>query len=429
MSLINQMLKDLDARRERENGSRWDEALQDLPSVAGKKAPSGRRLHVALAALVATGLLVLGIGLWRGRLRPAPSASANRPISSRKLAASATQKVGVPEGVSRKVVKREVPHREVASPQEAAGHRKAASPPVPSSAKSLVAVAPAPSRHRARPVKAFAPPKTVAVKGATVVPAHLPAHKAPVNATAAPQKPERKRLAKVLPTPVGQRRKSAVALRRQEGVAPGRLARVPHVATPQSEAEAAFRRGVADLRRGRDRSAEADLREALAEDAGQLKARRTLVAFLLQNGRISEAAGLLAGGIKVAPSYLPFREGYARILVGEGAWSTARAVLLQGGRPKLSRHPEFFALSAAISQRLGDYAAAADIYRKLVTLRPETGVWWMGLGLAQESRGKDNAAARAYRQAMACADLNVDLRRFVAAREAAIGEKPNSVKR
>ncbi len=418
MSLINQMLKDLEDRRQKETVSRRDEALQDLPTVAGNPPATRRGLRLAVAALVVLGLFGGGIGLWQSRSHHSSVAPPARPIPPRKVAA----KPLVPVSMVKPELKAKRTKEEArTSPSVPPSLEKTVTGRGAPSGKSAAGVASAggghpkaqaeasPSGRRAAPEKAAAahprPPAATKARRASPVSGPLPAGSPLTKIAAAAASPTKQ---------------SSPTAKRPGARNAGGLAKTPHAVSPQEEAQAAYRRGTEDLRQRRYRSAEADLQEALAADKGHLKARETLVNLLLRSGRVSEAAALLAEGVTVAPGYLPFRTGYARILVGEGDLAEAKAVLLKGDRPKLAADPGFFALLAAISQRSGDYPGAAAIYRKLINRRPEAGIWWMGLGIALESEGDKTPAVEAYRKALTCDDLNADLRRFVASRASAI---------
>lgn len=215
-------------------------------------------------------------------------------------------------------------------------------------------------------------------------------------------------------TAAAPRQKPAVGARAEPDDKPGlQVAKTPATAAPGQRAEGAYRKGAAALRQGRYPEAEANLRQALVHDPGHLPAREGLAAHLLRSGRISEAAAILIEGLRTAPDHIPFKKGYARLLVDQGALPQAMALLERGALPQVQDDPEYHVLLAAVCQRLGKHSLAAQTYRRVLARWPHTGVWWMGLGIALESEGQEDEAVQAYRKALENGDLRPDLMSYV----------------
>ncbi len=196
-------------------------------------------------------------------------------------------------------------------------------------------------------------------------------------------------------------------------VAEGQVAKVLLGDTQASEAERAFLQASAALGRNDWPAAERLLRRALNLDGEHLQAREVLAGRLLQVGRISEAFSLLAEGLRLQPEHLAFRKPYARLLVDQGAIQEALQTLLRGELPAVQADPEAHALLAAIYQQLGEYSLAVRTYRQLVGVKPDSGLWWMGLAIAQEGEGQGGEALQAYRRALASGSLRADLKAYV----------------
>jgi MSHA biogenesis protein MshN len=56
---------------------------------------------------------------------------------------------------------------------------------------------------------------------------------------------------------------------------------------------------------------------------------------------------------------------------------------------------------------------AAALYDQLTKLEPQKPVWWLGLGIALESAGKNNAAQEAYSRASNNSDVLPELKTFL----------------
>ncbi len=181
--------------------------------------------------------------------------------------------------------------------------------------------------------------------------------------------------------------------------------------SPQQHAELSYQEALRMLQSGRPSVAEPQLRAALASDPAHLAARTALAGLLINGGRLPEATKVLAAGLALAPTYAPFAKLYARLRIDQGKLGEARAVL-ERAAPTAQDDPEYFALLAALYQRLGLYEQAAQTYRGALQAQPRNGVWWLGLGLALEGAGDRPNALQAYRRAQQSGTLDSDVLRY-----------------
>jgi MSHA biogenesis protein MshN len=84
--------------------------------------------------------------------------------------------------------------------------------------------------------------------------------------------------------------------------------------------------------------------------------------------------------------------------------------------PAVTQDPEYYALLAALLQDTRQFAAAAQTYASLLQLRPETALWWFGLGVSMDQNGDFDQARNAYRRAMALPGLSADVQKYVQSR-------------
>lgn len=220
------------------------------------------------------------------------------------------------------------------------------------------------------------------------------------------------RTADLKPPPLAADDSPAVDLVRQE-VQP----------TPRQRAANLFRDGLSALQQGRSQEAETALRTVLAVEPAHIGARDLLLRVLVQQKRQAEIRDLLAEGVRDVPHHLPYRIHFARLLVEEGALDQARQELIRDPRPAIAEAPDLYALLATVHQRRGDYAEAARTYRLLLAVRPEQAVWWMGLGIALEGTGSYNQAGQAYRQALSRGGLSAGLQAYVRQRLAVLDSR------
>ncbi|MDW7645049.1 MAG: tetratricopeptide repeat protein [Desulfuromonadales bacterium] len=355
MSLLNQMLKDLEKRQ----ATAGDPT--GLPGTgAGAKGP--RRFGVLLWVLLALALVLGGLVFW---LSTGHRAGKNVPLAVEQVE---PRKMPVSAAV------------ETTPSAEPAGAVSEA-PALPPVMETEVMNAPAET-----PVVKAAPVKeTVSSLSESVEPPELP--------VAAPPSPK---------TPPASE--------------PAALVKTPRPLSPKEQARVRFAEGEAALKDGRLPEAEQAWRQALRLDPAQHESREKLAALLAGAGRRVEAEKVYAAGLESDPAHSPFRRGYARLLAERDELSTAREVLRQGPVPTVAADPDYHALFAALSQRLGDYAAAAATYNLLLQQDPASGVSWLGLGLALESDGRAPEAVEAYRQATASGSLQPDLLSYVRGR-------------
>lgn len=193
--------------------------------------------------------------------------------------------------------------------------------------------------------------------------------------------------------------------------------------SPRARAANYFRDAGVALQQGRQREAEAALRAALALDPVHVEVRDMLLRLLVQQNRRADYRALLADGLRQDPQYLPYRVQYARLLVQDGALSEARDHLTREPRPPVIEALDLYAMLATVYQRQGQYVEAAQTYRALLAVKPEQSVWWMGLGIALEGATLEDQAQQAYRQAISRGGLSSGLQTYIRQRLTVLGNR------
>jgi MSHA biogenesis protein MshN len=182
--------------------------------------------------------------------------------------------------------------------------------------------------------------------------------------------------------------------------------------TPRERAEAEFRRAVTFVNQGRMAEGMEAFRAALSLDPGYETARQTQVSLLLDAKRMDEAASSLQEGIALNPSNVTFAMLLARIIVERGDLRGALA-MLQRHAPAAADNAEYHAFAAALYQRLGRHKEAGDEYQKALRLAPQSGAWWVGLGISLESQQRPKDAGEAFRRARSAGSLTPELAGYV----------------
>ena len=276
-----------------------------------------------------------------------------------------------------------------------------------------------------------APPAQAAIVPAAPKP-EAPAP-APKVAEAAPQKAGKPnfdmlRLATELTTPVPQRRpiasgsapkgsKSPVKAAASQPVRAAETAELGTIdrranTSAKYRAEQEFRRAVSLVNQGRVAEGMDGFRNALALDPAHEAARQTLVALLLEAKRVDDAAVVLQNGLAANPDNTAFAMLLARIMVERNDVSGALFVLQRHAAPP-DRNPDFHAFAAALYQRLGRHKEAIDQYQAALQLAPSAGVWWVGLGISFQAAEQPKQALEAYTRARSSGNLAPELLSFV----------------
>jgi MSHA biogenesis protein MshN len=188
------------------------------------------------------------------------------------------------------------------------------------------------------------------------------------------------------------------------------------------KAESEYRRAADLLQKGRMADAEKHLRLALSVDAAHTPARELLAGLMLQQGHWREAQQLLEQGIDAVPAHYPFAQLLARVHVEHGADHKALAVM-EGSRRAGAENPEYVAFLAALYQRAGKHAEAVKSYSEAVTLNPQEGRWWLGMGISLEAVQDRDAAGAAYQRAINSGVLDDRLLQYARQRLAVVQKK------
>lgn len=151
-----------------------------------------------------------------------------------------------------------------------------------------------------------------------------------------------------------------------------------------------------------------------------IAAKKTLVILLIKEGNYPLASQFLDQALQLTPEAIDLIILKARLYVMQGNEKRALEIL-QSVSPSLEAAPDLYSLMAAIQQRLGNFLIAAHLYVQLLVLNPSNSTWWMGLGLSFEAAGRNNAAADAYKKAISTGNLSPNLQAYVATRLQKLG--------
>ncbi|MUT70444.1 tetratricopeptide repeat protein [Stutzerimonas frequens] len=151
------------------------------------------------------------------------------------------------------------------------------------------------------------------------------------------------------------------------------------------------------------------------------EATRWLARAYLAGDQLEALLAWLPGQLRARPedSELRMLLGRAQLLGGDKA---AALATLEQNSPAVAANPGYHALLAALRQQVGDWSGSAALYRQLVALQPQQAAWQLGLAIALEQLDQPTQAAERYRLAVPGQGLDGNARRFAAERAAALGD-------
>lgn len=382
MSLINQVLQDLEKRHASEP------ELKSLPPHVRAIPEGPRSAHVAL--FVAAALIVFAIiaaylffGGWLRHATsptvaavPAPTA----PVSAAPAVAGTKPALPAPEPVvqTQMVAPASRLSDALSFVPDSRPRRDTAPKPAKPAAPNPPAKVKIPDEFRA----AIEPPPAVIAAAPQPQPAVPRAPVPPAPAT---------------PVPVAE---STVVIDKQV-----------REMTSMQRAEVAFRKGVTQLQESRASAAETSFREALREDQNHVASRQALLGLLLEAKRNDEAEQLLKRALELNPRQPRHAMVLARLEVERGEVTGAINTMV-AALPYVQSDPEYYAFLAALLQREGRQREAVDYYRAALRSAPGNALWLMGLGISLRATSQFAEARDAFQRAVETKQLNGELQAF-----------------
>jgi MSHA biogenesis protein MshN len=182
--------------------------------------------------------------------------------------------------------------------------------------------------------------------------------------------------------------------------------------TVQQRAENEFRKALMLAQQGKQSEAISDLETALRLDPRKTAARQTLAGLLIAAKRQEEAAQKLQEGLTVDPAQAGLAMILARLQVDKGDVQHAIDTL-QHSLPYAVDRADYQAFIAALFQRDARHKDAIEHYVAALRMSPQNGVWWMGLGISLQADNRVKDAQEAFVRAKASNMLSPELLSFV----------------
>jgi len=150
------------------------------------------------------------------------------------------------------------------------------------------------------------------------------------------------------------------------------------------------------------------LKDVLLLDSELTEAREYLITLLMQQNDASALEPWLEDGLRNDPQNEVFVTARSRLLAAQGDYQQAIVLLvsvIEAGNNSENIH----AALAAIYQQTGDFVASAKIYNQLLTANPGQAGWWLGFAISLENLGQTAAAVESYQRAADVGQLQPNL--------------------
>ena len=187
--------------------------------------------------------------------------------------------------------------------------------------------------------------------------------------------------------------------------------------SPEQKSGNSYRQALANLQQGRVAEAQSNLAQALEANPANQEARQTLAGLLLDNSRNDEARATLAAGLAIAPEQTNFRMALARLQIELGDKSAALTTMEQG-QAYANNNADYQSFLAALLQRANRHDEAISHYKTALSMNASpnnssSANSLVGLGISLQATGKLENAQDAFTRAQSVATLSPELAQFI----------------
>ena len=385
MSLVNDMLRDLDQRRQESTQPKFGaERLVPVASDASDRKGSRSLLGFVLSIAITLGLIIGGLYFWQSLTSSAPQPILVQPTAAPAPVASVapnaeqrefeeiTLRMQALEAQNRALLEAQSAIAEQASATQTQLEEEIAQPAMPEPFPEPINVA----AIESLPVAADAMPAPLPQQAASLEPAQI-AEIPAVPATEAP--------------------------------APSAPIRSPRSLSFLEQDQLQVQEALRLAGGNQNEMAMQQLREFVNANPNAHNSRETMIKLALQKGDTTTAEQLLQNGFSLDVNRAGYRKLQARMMLGAGQAQQAMQ-LLSVNIPTIQDDVEYHDILATAYLSVQDYEKAALSYEALVQQNRGEGRWWYGLASAWDSLGRTRDAGLAYQEALKLANLSAALR-------------------
>ncbi|GAC36467.1 tetratricopeptide repeat protein [Paraglaciecola psychrophila] len=165
------------------------------------------------------------------------------------------------------------------------------------------------------------------------------------------------------------------------------------------------------------------LKELLETEPDNIKARKKLAALLFAQGDYMQSKQLLIRGIELHPAKGDLRLMLARLYMVQKKPSLAINILSEF-QPNREDQTEYLAYRAALAQQLKQTKLAKKDYQTLTKIESDNAKWWLGLAVAKDQLGEINMAIKSYNKASSLGQLQGSVNEFIQQRITVLAGTP-----
>ena len=154
------------------------------------------------------------------------------------------------------------------------------------------------------------------------------------------------------------------------------------------------------------------LSQLLAIEPANIKARKKLASLLFAQGNYTQSKQILIRGIELHPAQSDLRLMLARLFVVQKKPQQAMNILTEF-EPRIGKKIEYLAYRAALAQQLKQTELARSDYQTLTNIETNNAKWWLGLAITRDQLGEMNMALQAYNKANSLGQLDSSVNSFI----------------
>ena len=181
--------------------------------------------------------------------------------------------------------------------------------------------------------------------------------------------------------------------------------------SPEQKLANLYTQALVDLQQGRVTEAQNKLNQVLEGNPADQEARQTLLNLLLANKQYDQAQTLLTEGLTLAPEQSGFRMMLARLQVETRDYVSALKTLEQG-QAYAKNNAEYQSFYATLLQRADRHEEAINHYNAALAINANSANDFIGLGISLDAIGKLLNAQEAFNHALGLATLSPELAEF-----------------
>jgi Flp pilus assembly protein TadD len=174
----------------------------------------------------------------------------------------------------------------------------------------------------------------------------------------------------------------------------------------------AYEQAISLIKSGQVEQAGSFIRSHISRSVVDSRLIITLVELLVQQNRFRDAMVVIQGAVTLEPQKPALIKVLAQIQFMQHQEQQALTTL-SSLSPPMARHPRYYGLMASIYLKTGEAMLSGALYRRLVEFQPHNVNWWIGLGLSMQSLQEVNIAIESYRRALKLGVADQPLRQFV----------------